>query len=138
MRLIKINRGGELSLTGDLIENIPPYAILSHTWGPDDTETTFNDLKAGRRDKVGYSKIEFTARQAQKDGLGYIWVDTCCIDKANYTELSEAITSMFRWYQEAKRCYVYLSDVPNRACGDACAESQWDLAFRKSRWFTRG
>jgi hypothetical protein len=27
-----------------------------------------------------------------------MWVDTCCIDKRNAVELSEAINSMFRWY----------------------------------------
>jgi hypothetical protein len=28
-------------------------------------------------------------------------VDTCCIDKTSSSELSEAIDSMYRWYQEA-------------------------------------
>jgi len=37
--------------------------------------------------------------------------DTCCINKADFTELSEAINSMFRWYRNAARCYAYLSDV---------------------------
>ncbi|KAH7360964.1 hypothetical protein BKA65DRAFT_604235 [Rhexocercosporidium sp. MPI-PUGE-AT-0058] len=60
--------------------------------------------------------------------LSYTWgeeeiVDTCCIDKKNAVELSAAINCMFRWYQNASRCYVYLMDVE---------------AFRKSRWFTRG
>ncbi|KAK2591966.1 hypothetical protein QQS21_010338 [Conoideocrella luteorostrata] len=44
---------------------------------------------------------------------------------------------MFRWYRDAKRCYVYLSDV-----SDASAPGQqitpWDNTFRQSRWFTRG
>src|ERR1700710_3266763 len=38
---------------------------------------------------------------------------------------------MFRWYHDADRCYVYLSDV--LAC-----DSDWESTFRKSRWFTRG
>jgi hypothetical protein len=34
------------------------------------------------------------------------------IDKTSSAELSEAINSMFRWYQEAEVCYAYLADVP--------------------------
>jgi hypothetical protein len=44
---------------------------------------------------------------------------------------------MFRWYQDAARCYVYLSDVskPDTKADDQMA---WEEAFKKSRWFTRG
>ncbi|KAK3675898.1 hypothetical protein LTR78_004090 [Recurvomyces mirabilis] len=57
----------------------------------------------------------------------------CCIDKTSSAELSEAINSMFRWYQNAVVCYAFLSDVPN--CVDISAV---DSPFAKSRWFTRG
>ena len=46
---------------------------------------------------------------------------------------------MFRWYQNAKKCYVYLSDVEyNTSLGDKESSRRWKPAFRKSRWFTRG
>jgi hypothetical protein len=61
--------------------------------------------------KAGYQKIKFCGERATIDGLKYIWVDTCCIDKQSSAELSEAINSMFRWYKNAEICYVYLSDV---------------------------
>ena len=32
MRLLQVDENDELSLTDDLVDNIPPYAILSHTW----------------------------------------------------------------------------------------------------------
>ncbi|KAG7285646.1 hypothetical protein NEMBOFW57_010275 [Staphylotrichum longicolle] len=35
----------------------------------------------------------------------------CSIDKSSSAELSEAINSMYRWYQEAHICYAYMSDV---------------------------
>ena len=38
-------------------------------------------------------------------------MDTCCIDKANFSELSEEINSMFRYYADAQICYTYLADV---------------------------
>jgi hypothetical protein len=55
------------------------------------------------------------ARAATSNRLGELgMVNTCCTDKANHTELSEAIASMFRWYRDAAKCYVYLSDVTVR------------------------
>lgn len=125
MRLLKLSSLGELSLTKDLIDDRPPYAILSHTWRADDEEVTFSDLKNGLdRGKIGREKIEFCGKQARKDGLQYFWVDTCCIDQANHSELSEAITSMFQWYRDAVRCYVYLSDVSVRE-SDNAAQTQY-------------
>ena len=139
MRLLKIGSRGELSLTKDIVDNIPPYAILSHTWGADHDEVTFDDLENGLgKSKAGYAKLQFCGKQTRKDGLEYFWVDTCCINKANNTELSEAITSMFRWYREAVKCYVYLSDVSVRKRNNDQTERTWEFAFRRSRWFTRG
>ena len=101
MRLLYTTDDGRLSWTDDLVgDQIPPYAILSHTW--DGQEVAYKDLKNYRdiedvdaRHKGGYQKIFFCAEQAKRDGLDYFWVDTCCIDKANNTELSKAINSMF-------------------------------------------
>jgi hypothetical protein len=66
-------------------------------------------------------------------------VDTYCIDKSNSTELAEAINSMFRWYRDATKCYVYLPDI-SRLRSDLADKSNeaWESAFRKSEWFTRG
>ena len=98
MRPLNFDAGGELKLTEDLIDKIHPYMILSHTWAVDEDEVTFDDLITGRgKTKAGYLKVRFSGRQAENEGVEYCWVDTCCIKKANYSELSEAITSMFRW-----------------------------------------
>ncbi|KAK4113427.1 HET-domain-containing protein [Canariomyces notabilis] len=99
---------------------MPRYAILSHTWGRDIEDLTFGELKG-------------CCEQAKRDGFGYVWIDTCCIDKTNLVELSEAINSMFRWYQHAAVCYAYLSDVHDGE--DPRAEGS---SFRTSRWFSRG
>ncbi|KAI0604755.1 ankyrin repeat domain-containing protein [Pyrenophora tritici-repentis] len=141
MRLLYTASDGTLQWTKDIIrsEEIPPYAILSHTWG--EQEVVFDDLKdiENAQSKEGYRKIRFCAQQAERDGLNHFWVDTCCIDKANNTELSEAINSMFRWYQNAKKCYVYLSDVEyNALAANNNSSQRWEPAFRKSRWFSRG
>jgi hypothetical protein len=146
MRLLYTTSDGKFRWTKDIIrsKDIPPYAILSHTWG--EQEVVFDDLKSldcvkdvDAQKKASWNKIRFCAQQAERDGLEHFWVDTCCIDKSNSQELQEAINSMFRWYQNAKKCYVYLSDVE---CNTPDAESEssrrWKPAFRKSKWFTRG
>jgi len=143
MRLLLRSNNNEPSFTKDLVgdDTIPPYAILSHTWGADTEEVTFEDLTNGTgKDKPGYKKIRFCGEQARQDGLQYFWVDTCCINKANYTELSQAINSMFRWYRNAARCYVYLSDVSSPAINsnNEFNPPPWELDFQKSRWFKRG
>ena len=105
---------------------LPQYAILSHTW-KDNQEVTFQECntKAAQL-KSGYEKITKTCQLALKDGLEYVWVDTCCIDKSSSAELTEAINSMFLWYQKAKICYVYLVDKFENDRLSSC------------RWFTRG
>jgi hypothetical protein len=141
MRLLEIKNDGELSLTENLIDGIPPYAILSHTWGEDKDEVSFDDLVSGTgKSKPGYKKIQFCAEQAPRDGLQHFWVDTCCINKSDYTELSEAINSMFRWYRDSKKCYAYLSDISTYGfdASDPLFQSAWESAFQESRWFTRG
>jgi hypothetical protein len=142
MRLLKCSSTGELSLTKKHVdgEQIPPYAILSHTWRHG-KEVTFDDLEGSAvngsksKSKEGYDKIQFCVQQAQRDGLHHVWVDTCCINKNEGTELQHAINSMFRWYQAAEQCYVYLWDVSTT---DGCMIDEWEPAFRKSLWFTRG
>ena len=142
MRLLKRNNTGEFSLTKDFVsDDIPRYAILSHTWGPDTEEVSFKDMMDGTgKSKPGYDKIRFCGEQARRDGLQYFWIDTCCIDKSSSTELQEAINSMFRWYRDAAKCYVYLADVSRPALDADGKSSQlpWESSFRKSRWFTRG
>ncbi|KAL1844650.1 hypothetical protein VTK73DRAFT_2097 [Phialemonium thermophilum] len=140
MRLLE-HRDGQFQLNiYNRVSDLPPYAILSHTWGPDTEEVSFRDLvEHTGTHKAGYRKLTFCAEQAKRDGLRYFWVDTCCIDKTNSTELATAINSMFRWYRDAARCYVYLSDlsIAGAPCDQGSAPP-WKSAFRKHRWFTRG
>ncbi|KAK7444089.1 hypothetical protein VKT23_015487 [Stygiomarasmius scandens] len=113
--------------------DIPPYAILSHTWGKE--EVTFQDIQIleTAKTKAGWSKIEGACTYASKHHFDWIWIDSCCINKESSAELSEAINSMYQYYLDGSVCYVYLSD----------ARKEEDLTslkstFRQSRWFTRG
>jgi KaiC/GvpD/RAD55 family RecA-like ATPase len=146
MRLLYVDTDGRLCCTKDYIveREIPSYAILSHTW-KEDQEVTFADLQyVGNVENItaqhdeGYRKIRFCAQQAKRDNLEYFWIDSCCIDKSNHAELSKAINSMFRWYQNADKCYVYLADVENGSEDSDELVRRWKPNFKKSRWFTRG
>ena len=125
----------------EFIGKVPPYAILSHTWG--DRETTLQEFqnRTYRKGSREIAKIFATCHQARSQGLDYAWVDTCSIDKASSTELGEAINSMFRWYREAAVCYAFLEDVstkqlagPNRIR----RPTSGGIGLSDSRWFTRG
>ncbi|KAK6069642.1 phosphorylase superfamily protein [Seiridium cupressi] len=142
MCLLQLRPDNELVLTDNLIQDIPPYSILSHTWGSDGDEVTFQVLMEGRgKDKSGYGKIIFCGQQAKRDHIHYFWVDTCCIDKTSSAELTEAINSMFNWYRNAQICYVYLTDVSKQDAivqDDELSQQKWKSALRESRWFNRG
>jgi hypothetical protein len=136
MRLLKYEEDGELTITSFDDNAIPPFAILSHTWGADTEEVTFTDLTKGSgKDKLGYKKIRFCGEQASRDGLEYFWIDTCCINKENQAELSRAIDSMFRWYRNSARCYVYLSDVSSQTSNTNPERSVHQSDLQISRWF---
>ncbi|KAI3397690.1 hypothetical protein diail_10459 [Diaporthe ilicicola] len=113
-------------------ESIPRYAILSHTWGPD--EVAYQDLASREpREYAGnhsWWKLERSCQQALEDGWDYLWADTVCIDKSSSAELSEAINSMFKWYRNAEVCYAFLSDLDDP---EGNAEG-----LENCRWFTRG
>ncbi|KAL2687608.1 hypothetical protein Neosp_005169 [[Neocosmospora] mangrovei] len=114
-------------------EEIPPYVILSHTWG--EGEVLFQDIQNNTAEsKSGFRKMIDCCRKAAEDGFQWVWIDTCCIDKSSSAELSEAINSMYQWYRDSTICYAYLEDVEyvlqTRITGLTY--------FTKSRWFTRG
>lgn len=115
------------------------YAILSHTWG--DEEVTFQDWHniSEASQKTGFAKIQGACNQALVDNLEYVWVDTNCINKDSSAELSEAINSMFSWYQNAVVCYVYLADAPDDAArlNDEGRLGN-DDPFLRCKWFMRG
>lgn len=109
------------------------YGILSHRWLADADEVKFHEvgLPELARRKNGFFKIAWTCELAKGDGLRYVWLDTCCIDKSSSAELQESINSMFRWYAESSVCYVYLKDIDLRSYSSP-------EAIKNDEWFDRG
>ncbi|KAK6700549.1 hypothetical protein SNK05_013369 [Fusarium graminearum] len=130
MRLINVDT---LEMQEFFEPTIPPYAILSHRWGADNEEVSFSDITNGLTQKTGMAKLKGCCKQAKKDKIDYVWIDTCCINKESSKELDEAINSMFQWYRRAAVCYTYMSDVPE-------GDDIWDNSsrFYSSSWFRRG
>ncbi|KAL1890040.1 hypothetical protein Sste5346_008475 [Sporothrix stenoceras] len=133
---------------------IPPYAILSHTW-EDKQEVTLQDMSSPYltdKTQKGYTKITETCTLALQRGLEWAWIDTCCIDKTNNTELTESINSMFKWYQCAAVCFVHLVDLDAAAPVPVSSDNEDDdhtadghehrdyvyENIRRCAWFKRG
>ncbi|KAI5991873.1 hypothetical protein EDD15DRAFT_1063019 [Pisolithus albus] len=146
-REIQMKQGGTVdhdmkSVLEERSDTETAYAILSHRW-LDGGEVNYLEItelaKMENRDEIrersGYQKIVKSCQQAGNDGLKWLRVDTCCIDKRSSSELSETLNSMFRWYENSNKCYAYLHDAdvfptaPNEtSAGSGC----WP------EWFSRG
>ena len=130
---------------------MPEYAILSHRWG--DKEVSYKQFRKDSvpPDSPGLVKIQNFCRLAAERGFQWAWIDTCCIDKRSSAELSEAINSMYKWYERSAECYVYLADV-KFSSGEISLKNRSGEAFwhvpegwptfkerlTKSSWFERG
>ncbi|CAJ0554667.1 Ff.00g131800.m01.CDS01 [Fusarium sp. VM40] len=111
------------------------YATLSHTWGQH--EATYQEWDdAQTRQSDGIKKIRDACKVVKESlGLQWLWIDTCCINKADEDEVYQAVNKTFSLYQGSTVCLAYLSDVPTaNTDNNELLSSQ----VRNSRWFTRG
>ncbi|KAI0532308.1 hypothetical protein GGR58DRAFT_517836 [Xylaria digitata] len=79
------------------------YAILSHRWVGqeitfDELKNHISELRTGTRplSSPQVNKIRGACETARNQGIKWMWIDTCCINKNSATEESESINSMFR------------------------------------------
>ncbi|OQO05100.1 hypothetical protein B0A48_08120 [Cryoendolithus antarcticus] len=130
--------------------------ILSHCWSQDraDPEVTLQAHLSGsyNPEGQGWKKILRCCALSKEFGYEWTWIDTCCIDKSSSAEVSEAINSMFKWYQDSSECYVFMDDCDGNTLprvDEFDKDERWkqgmhvsDVAnietFSKSRWFKRG
>lgn len=122
------------------------YAILSHRWS--DNEITFDhigDYAQELRNTVGshcipqLDKVFGACTIARNQGIRWMWIDTCCINKGSSQEYQESINSMFKWYSDAVVCITYMSDVRKSLGVTTGPQVFYDSQTgRPSVWFTRG
>jgi len=140
----RVDRRAKVLDFGD--DEATKYATLSHRWVEQEVDydemVELTKMDGEERDKIrqrdGYQKILQCCEQAQKDGYEWLWVDTCCIDKRSSAELSEAINSMYRWYENAKVCYAYLHDLPSPSFPISGDYERYPKSNGWSEWFSRG
>ncbi|KAK7441747.1 hypothetical protein VKT23_016410 [Stygiomarasmius scandens] len=133
----------------DETDTIPPYAILSHTW-IHGQEVVYKEyvqhqhqlqptVSLSKTSKSGYHKIQAACQKAREDGIGYIWIDTCCIKQGNHHDVAENVTCMYAYYQNAQVCYAYIADFHTpRLHNYGFSSSARDLFCWGSNWFQRG
>lgn len=126
----------------------PLYITLSHRWNKN--EASLADIERCRRAEIAAIQgdddvtlsdsdpeltrkvFEFTRYvRTNFPHIDWVWVDSCCVRQESDAELSEAVNSMFDWYQGAELCIAFLGDV--RHIDNNTAE-----AFTSSVWFERG
>lgn len=145
----------------EAVTHTPKYAILSHRWRKGE-EVQFRDLpslpkqqlrdlppenpvsplpsSSPQNDQRNLSSLYKIAGACKKvletkdEAMRHIWIDTICINQGDSQELTTSINSMFRWYQNAQVCYVYLFDVSWDSTNLLMSQKQ----FVGSEWFLRG
>ncbi|KAI0201667.1 HET-domain-containing protein [Astrocystis sublimbata] len=109
------------------------YGILSHRWLGDE-EITYQQLP-------NYTAELRSGERPLKlpQGLRWLWMDTCCIDKTDARDYAEAINAMYSWYRDAALCITYVSDVGIRKDHRSRDPEVFRRADGKfSEWFSRG
>ena len=104
------------------------WTMFSHTW--EGEEPTFQEVNSvGSVQNLDVSQLNEKLRQfcetAREGGGRWVWSDTCCIDKSTSAILSQSLTSMYGWYEEAAETLVYLADVLSSAGFGALSTSRW-------------
>ena len=141
----RVDRRAKVLEFGD--DEVTKYAILSHRW-IEQEEVDYNEIvelakmgeeeRAEIRQREGYRKILQSCEQTKKDGYEWLWADTCCIDKRSSAELSEAINSMYRWYENSRICYAYLHDLPGSSILIVEDHAKYPKSNGWPEWFSRG
>lgn len=123
------------------------YAVLSHRWMEPEilchqVGRYAQELRntRGRHHVPQLDKILGACITARQKGISWMWIDSCCINKRESSELAESINSMYKWYTEAVICLTHFADVRR----DANMATAGPRMFYDSRtgkpsvWFTRG
>ena len=155
MRLINVKAFLDLDCQNNLPNNVLKYfndealcgiqyATMSHCWCTAGLakEIQFEELNQATletvrdlRNRPGYRKIVESCSLTRKQGLEWLWMDTCCIMRESKTELSEAVNSMYQWYRNSEICFAYLHDVKFPFTTEPDAE-MFPTSNGRPKWFS--
>ncbi|KAF9476972.1 hypothetical protein BDN70DRAFT_995264 [Pholiota conissans] len=112
-----------------LFSKFAGYAILSHRWLPTGELKYQDAFKQDwpSLDGPGFEKVKgFCDVTYRYHKITLAWIDSLCINRESSAELSEAVQSMYRWYQDSSVCITYLRDTTSLGEMDS------------DEWFRRG
>ncbi|KAK7448852.1 hypothetical protein VKT23_013581 [Stygiomarasmius scandens] len=117
------------------IDMIPPYAIVSHRWshGEEISYAEFcevqnnGDANPNFETKSGCKKLQEACSMALRLGLDYLWIDACCINQRQISEVAKNIDEMYAYYRNSAVCLVYLYDVEGELDGSEWFKRGWTL-----------
>ncbi|KAI7177893.1 hypothetical protein KC316_g10798 [Hortaea werneckii] len=90
----------ELNIENFALQNAPPYAAMSYTWGEPPAQETI--LIHGRTFTVRWN-CRYMLRQLQKHRpYGYFWVDAICINQDDVAEKNCQVQMMGEIYEHAE------------------------------------
>ncbi|KIM61024.1 hypothetical protein SCLCIDRAFT_1216337, partial [Scleroderma citrinum Foug A] len=117
----RVDRRAKVLEFGD--DEVTEYAILSHRWI--EQEVDYNEV-------VELAKMDEEERSEIRRRDGYRKILQSCD-----AELSEAINSMYRWYENSRICYAYLHDVSGPSFPTA-PDPRYHRSNGWPEWFSRG
>jgi hypothetical protein len=77
--------------------DVREVVFITHRW--DSREVDYQTVMKKKNHIISLSSTKLDRiKKALEEKTRYVWIDTICIDKANLSELDEAIRSMYKWY----------------------------------------
>ena len=103
------------------------YGMFSHKW--ENNEPLFEQVIRIVVYDLGESptqdKLKMFCKIVLDAGLHWAWSDTCCINRADYSVLQEALVAIFKWYEESSLTIIFLCDVLSPSRRGDLTKSIW-------------
>ena len=104
------------------------YATFSHKW--EGNEPLFENVIRipvyDLEDSLTRNKLNMFCKIVRDSGFHWAWSDTCCINKADYFVVQEALVSMFKWYEGSALTVVLLLGVHSPSKRGDLVRSIWN------------
>jgi hypothetical protein len=109
-------------------ESLPPYAVVSQTWNPNNVWLT-NYSYLSETIAKAERRTSQLSNLAKRQGHDWIWLDTCCRSSSANEELLDLKR---KWTNSLLEAFVFVGDVPwlpkgNNTLVVACRKVRWSI-----------
>jgi len=112
----------------EAVEDYFRYVGFSHKWDEQSQEPLFQHVKSKSVYNLGSSptndKLRKFCETVRDPGHRWAWSDTCCIDQTDSNVLNSAITSMYKWYENAVLMIALLENIRNSDGFGECLDDE--------------